>query len=922
MNRLGRWLFAAGLIWSLITTPSAFAFECQLQNNRLVVAAKPAGSAVSSVRECRLQGVRALRMTAELRSSLVRARAYVDTSFHDVAGNRLWTVRKGPWLGRFDGLKFDESIAVPDGAASVRLSATVESASLDAAGNWEVQDLTVSDGVVLISDIVGGPVMDASRFPQFSFVTAPLGVAGEIVFQLRDRVGALLDERRVEHDGLRTEFALESLPVGYYEATARFISAAGAEGVWRGTFAILPEGPPPNESRFGMDAALSWYGGNHEMLIRSIQLMRLAGVGTVRDRMSWSRVQPSPGVSNWGRHEVVADLVANAGMESVQVFHDSPRWVRPGGVDLTDRQPPMNDDAVYEFGRAYARGLGRVVRNVEYWNEQNSNFFVGYPFQYASGLKAFFAGIKSVDPEIRVLIGGAAGQPGRFFEESYRNGVAKFIDARNQHYYGKSAQVDVFRSQHVSSIERDGGVSTLPGWLTEMGYALSRDEKGRWSTAESEQADYLVKTYVGGFSSGYERVFFFFWRELIEADQHTWGVLHEDFSPRPAYLALALLTRHLAGADLVATERRGNGRMSYFRKQDGRIVAVGWGGVGQLKVLGSALNVTDIYGKTVDANSLSSTHEAPVFVSGIEAIPNSAQDVVFPDAKLRKPPALRMEAGLTINNVPLAAPTSNRVAIDVDDGAVLEIRARTFHQGGRLGVECLPGDRINVLSSTALTVDVPNPGEKLLSCRFRSALGAGGESHISIRVTQGDDTDVAWFALAPDSNIAGTRLQARLLKPVDGCPSPVARHSSNLDIAIKPGAGASCPSFQVTSFIRRKGESWVFPLVQVQPGELLGGLGLRIESAHVAGVVAPPRPLMAQLVERSGGIWLVELKPGADAKQLTGLFSLARSASWAKDNNGRLDLADVSAIMIGWGGYGGEAGQRHGYAIERLELLH
>ena len=133
-------------------------------------------------------------------------------------------------------------------------------------------------------------------------------------------------------------------------------------------------------------------------------------------------------------------------------------------------------------------------------------------------------------------------RPGPFFEQIYRNAVADDFDVRNQHYYGKDADLAGFVAREVTQIEADGGVANRPGWLTEMGFALNRDTAGGWCGAEIEQAQYLVKTYAAGFAHGYERVFFFYWRELVEAELHTWGILRDDFSPRPAYLALSLLT--------------------------------------------------------------------------------------------------------------------------------------------------------------------------------------------------------------------------------------------------------------------------------------------------------------------------------------------------------------------------------------------
>jgi len=917
-------LFLFGLGLSLASF-AATSLDCVPSAKELAVVAEGARAKQSVALECALNGEAAIHVAGELTSSLVLARGYVDIAFADAFGKRLWTARRGPWLGTFSSFALDESVAVPSGAKRLIIVAGVESKKKEGSGRWGISNLRVSPGSVIVGEAVNGAVITADSTSRWRFSSVP-AIAGAFSLELKDHRGKVSVSRRVSSKGgERVDVDLGRLPVGYYDVSVKLESAAGLAAKWSSSLVVLPSGAVPNEPRFGMDAALSWYGGGLEEIKQSLAMMRLAGIGSVRDRMLWGKVQPSRSQSDWSSYLPVAKAVAEKGMESVQVFHDSPAWSRLGGgaTSTGDRLPPMDDAAAFTFGRSFALGLGQFVRSVEYWNEQNSDFFLGYPYHYASGFKAFSAGVKSVDPGIRVLIGAAAGQPGKFFEEIYKNDVAAFMDARNQHYYGKQAEIEDFQKTHLLGLERDAGLSEVPGWLTEMGYSLRRDAQGAWRKAEIEQAAYLVKTYAGGFAAGYERVFYFFWRELVEAELHTWGVFHEDHSPRPAYLALAMLTRHLAGANVAATERSGNGRSVYFRKPHGEYVAVVWGDGVSLARLGAGIEVRDIFGGAHSASEAEVSATTPVLVSGIKALPAGVTAVNLPGRGMRGPAPLRISANVTVDGKSQRSPGVNRSVISVPDDVPIELTGLIFGRDGVTpSLECLAGRGVEITSLPKQTLPSLNANGVSFSCRFKASLIAVGQSHIGVKVTDGTASDRATIAVVPDVASSGS-LKARSLTSAAGCPKWVARHSNNQEMAIRlsSNSNAGCPPVEVTTKILKRGESWAFAAAQVGEVDLRSFAGIRLQVSDALPAAPVPRPLMAQLVEKSGGVWMIDLRPGTDRKELSGLFNLAHAAPWGRDDNGRLDLNNVREVMIGWGGYGGEAGQQHGFQIEELSWL-
>lgn len=911
---------------ALLICDHAKALQCNA-SAALVAVAKASGVRTSNAYECAVESEKSIHLSGSLSSSLVRARGYVDASFYDANGRKLWSARRGPWLGTFSGLTLDETLPVPAGTSQLRVTASADSTMSDASGEWRVQGLALAPGLMATLEAVDGHVTEGTRQTHWAVTTIPGSPAGTARIEFIPLNGAIVQSRsdKTLAGGGRLMFSTPVLPTGYYDVRVTVKADSLEANTLHSSLVVLPAGKAVAETRFGMDVALSWYGGTPEMIARSADMMRLAGVGTARDRMSWSSVQPkATGEPAWGRHTEIAAVLAGAGIETVQVFHDSPPWSRGESRGATDRQPPTDDEAVYAFGRSYAQGLGKVVRNIEFWNEQNSDFFLGYPFQYASGLKAFSAGVKSVDPGIRVLIGAAAGQPGRFFEETYRNGVVGHFDVRNQHFYGKEADLQSFLPTYVNKIEQQGSVADRPGWITEMGFSLRRDSHGDWRSSEIEQAEYLVKTYAAGFAGGYERVFFFFWRELVETELHTWGLLRDDFSPRPAYLALSLLTRHLAGATLAATEVNSKGQAVYFRKPTGDYVAVSWGGKLPADV-GKSVSVTDIFGNTMSGNAAMANRTTPLLLSGISTLPSSARSIASPQGPLLQQAPLRISTKLLIDGKPVEAHGKNLIAVNVGDGDTVEIAGRLFganapSKDDAVSVNCTAGGGLAAMSPAQLSFENVGATGRAFTCRFRASISSIGESYVAARAVQGDKSDVIRVALVPDATrIVHTK--SRSLMPTGACPKWMRRASGNVDLSIiEKSTGTGCPSTVVSSTVTKSGETWVFPVAAVKGDDFLGATGLQFKLGAVQGMTPPPTGMLLQLVERTGGIWLVELAPGAGGV-VAGLFNLARPADWAKDDNGHLDLGNLKEIMIGWGGYGGEAGQRHAFSIDSFLLL-
>ena len=192
-------------------------------------------------------------------------------------------------------------------------------------------------------------------------------------------------------------------------------------------------------------------------------LAALAGVSWVRDRLRWREIQPQAGALKPPptTYDSSADAQRAAGLQVLQVFHDTPPWAQTeaeaGGRFATDLR------RVYELGRALAvRFKGRVAA-WEPWNEANVATFGAHTVdQMCSWQKAAWLGFKAGDPEVIVGWNATAAVPTPAHTEGVlANETWPYFDTYNIHTYDWShAYADLWKPAREAAAGR-------PLWITE-----------------------------------------------------------------------------------------------------------------------------------------------------------------------------------------------------------------------------------------------------------------------------------------------------------------------------------------------------------------------------------------------------------------------------------------------------------------------
>jgi hypothetical protein len=356
---------------------------------------------------------------------------------------------------------------------------------------------------------------------------------------------------------------LGGLAPGYYRLWHREIDASAWEIYVPFALVIDPAKRTLNlESPFCIDTAQSWLArdGKHPLFPSNAyaltsDLVVLAGLTMVRDRMSWNQVNPGTNAFIWtNSYSTNARLLADRGVKVTSVYHDAPAWAKGRNAHM-----PEDLFALYRFSKEMVKQWGGVVTAWEFWNEQDLISFCKDPaWEFAAAQKAAYLGYKAADPKAKVLIGAAAANlpiP-RYFENIFENGVAAYFDAFNFHIYRELHMYDDLMADVTNFLGRYGAADKEL-WVTENGLAhegggkmkplvSGRTEVEHDDDQERLHAEHLVKGMVMAVTRGVTRDFWFVFPPYNERENtKVWGLFRWDYTVKPAFAALANLTHQL-----------------------------------------------------------------------------------------------------------------------------------------------------------------------------------------------------------------------------------------------------------------------------------------------------------------------------------------------------------------------------------------
>ncbi len=376
----------------------------------------------------------------------------------------------------------------------------------------------------------------------------------------------------------RTTLSLPALPPGYYELSLTVEGQGISPFHVTRTLGSLPllGFSPRHDSPISLDAGLSWPtdgGADERRSVTAAAACAKVGLRSLRERLSWSAVNPEPGRFEWGRYRTNADIQRAHGIDVYPVFHDTPKWARVAAVDDRGNYPPDDPRTVYEFARRLTLDLGSAVRFFELWNEPDIFFFGGHPWDMAAIIKAGYLGIKDADPTVGVLKSSRSAGA-EFWRCLLANGIGPFFDIWNQHFYGAPEQVFAL-IQEDRDLMAAAGIDR-PIWMTEMGRRSVPANDGTYAIPERLQVSYLLRAYACGLAAGLDRFMYFYLQEFLEYGVNLWGLQRANLDPKPAFVAMATLIRQVQQANVIGVLQEGKRYGIVFERQSGDCVALVW----------------------------------------------------------------------------------------------------------------------------------------------------------------------------------------------------------------------------------------------------------------------------------------------------------------------------------------------------------
>jgi hypothetical protein len=267
------------------------------------------------------------------------------------------------------------------------------------------------------------------------------------------------------------------------------------------------------------------------------------GVRRIRADFEWPRIEPAEGEFHWEEYDRLVGRSLELGIEVLALLSYTPAWASSVPANPQPSDPPALTEFWTNAVREAALRFRGRVRYWQLWNEPNvREFWSGSMAQFRENiLEAGARALKDADPNALLVSPGLAnlGNWRSWFREAM---LAKdLIDVVNHHNYGETgsdAILDLERDSilrpSLRTLMRELGVDDRPFWLTETGR----------QSQEGDQLEYYQEVVATLRERAWvERVFFFHYWDGPGGGDGGFGIVNEDFSPKPAYRFLQTVLR-------------------------------------------------------------------------------------------------------------------------------------------------------------------------------------------------------------------------------------------------------------------------------------------------------------------------------------------------------------------------------------------
>lgn len=284
---------------------------------------------------------------------------------------------------------------------------------------------------------------------------------------------------------------------------------------------------------------------------RSVQWMKAMGFRACRFDLDWGTVQPEKDIWKWEIYDRLFALMKRYGIEPQPLLAYSTRWAATGNRDSEDyhdwANSPPDPQAFAKFAQEAARRYGAQVRYWEVWNEPDNAFWRGTPQQYAQLFDASYTAIKQVQPNAIVINGGISEvrRPPDFVPK-WQAAAQQRPDAFAYHSHASLTGMVQARGYITNALKAKQW--TMPVVNNEAGFSSTGN------TTERDQAIMLAKKMSYAPALGDTA---YYWYDLrndgndLSENEHNFGLLRHDFSPKASSVAARTVIGTLSGHQFI-----------------------------------------------------------------------------------------------------------------------------------------------------------------------------------------------------------------------------------------------------------------------------------------------------------------------------------------------------------------------------------
>jgi hypothetical protein len=310
---------------------------------------------------------------------------------------------------------------------------------------------------------------------------------------------------------------------------------------------------------------------------KDLDLIAAAGFKCIRMDLGWSGIERDKEHYDWSAYDELTGNLDKRGLRALFILdYSNPLYEETAvsknpvtGKEDRSVASPQHPESVAAFARWAAAAVehfkGRRVL-WEIWNEPNITFWRPKPDvrQYNTLALAAAQAMRRADPQATIIGPASSGFPWEFLESFLQSGILEYLNAVSVHPYRgydkspETAGEDYRRLRTLIEKCAPEGKKNLPILSGEWGYA----SHSRGVSLET-QAAFLVRQQLANLVQGVPLSIWYDWKNdgTDPAErEHNFGTVNHDLTPKPAYHAVKILTRELAGYRIERRLETGNSK--------------------------------------------------------------------------------------------------------------------------------------------------------------------------------------------------------------------------------------------------------------------------------------------------------------------------------------------------------------------------